>query len=887
MQRIVLRTIGIAAGLILAASTTFGNTPRDKKTSHEDHATSSTKPVAISDRIVRGNFNPNSDAKEKLGVRVARIVKREELPGGPWATGDINDYVLQSKEICVVVKGEICESQQDYPLRTGSIMDISFGDEKWDQFGGIDQWIFLDGNPSAIVFDTVSIKDFPKDEVAPCLMLTGHALENPDIEVVSIIRLAPNLPQLIVTTDYMNNSKKAIQASAEDRVNWGALPIFLGGHGIPAVGKPLTMETPWISGILDNFSLSIVNNSAIRLKTETLHNKSSVEYLSGKLEPKKVFEVTRSFLLTRGDMAPVLSYILASKKIDHGTLVGNVLVKEDKSPVENAQVEIRSITTKPDGKPFLPPFAITRTDATGAYKIDLPPGDYSVKTRALGHPTLPVNQVVVKVEPGKETRSDIEQRPYQTIVVEAFDSETSEPIPAKMRLEPAMDWEQLVRFGPDWVATGCGDTYYLKPGPNEVPRLYGEYIATFSRGPEYDIVTKKLGIYFDEIKPVRVSLRRVVPTYGALAVDFCEPTDIGPDSHTTAEDLVLAAAGEGVEVIVSGDINRVTDLQPAVKKLGLEKWISAFKGVHLSCQTPRMFGEFYVFPIRDNYDVSNLDQFVSVDRSPKEFFEAVRKRFPKTCIMVLDPLKKNSSYLSYYQMDMENENPPYAKDFSWDFDGIEAANGPSKLLRADVMRLIYSLSRNEQYVLPFGTSRSGQLNGGEPGSIRTYLRSGFDAPSQMNVGHLKLAFDNSNYFITNGPYVVHKMNGNWPPRMFSPRDGLLQEELEVYAAPWINVKLIASMSDGRQMRQATMRPTDTVKVFPYDEKTAKIYDWPLRTQDPKTGQVDMSDVFVNVVVEGSKIDKVYSKGGQEDNEVFALTPLSWIDGNGDEKYEFK
>ena len=599
----------------------------------------------------------------------------------------------------------------------------------------------------------------------------------------------------------------------------------------------------------------------------------------------------RTFIVSRGDMAPVSAHVLASKGFDHGYLRGVVTQTSDGKPIEGAEVVIGMWHRGKAGekrRSRLQPFALTRTDSQGRYQIPLPVGDFDVRARAPGRPLMPTVRVSVRVEQNQDppATQNIDLHDASQYTFEAVDAETGEPIPAKVRIEPGARTAP-VDLGPAWKADGARSVQYLRPGPNFVTMLGGQYRCTFSRGPEYDAVTTEVSLESGKPQTVRAELRRVVPTDGMVSVDLNLATEVSPSSRVSAEDLVLAAAGEGVEWIVSGDLGRVTDLNGAIRALGLEKWIRASAGVQLSYQRPRLFGEFYVFPIPPETSSEDLASLAGPATEPADFFKAVRKAFPGALISVVHPSYANASYLQYYGFDLDTARSSFGEDLSMDFDAVEVFDGKSPRVRDEGWKILERLLANGHFKIPLSSSKPTALYYDEPGYPRMYLVTGEDDVHRLSEADLVKAFREGRFFVTNGPIIRHDIDGSWVASPYSPSGGEFVEELQVLGAPWIRVNNVLVKKDGRNYRIFRMTPTEELVKFPRSEESGKPYKWSLHYPDPETHEERYPDAYAYVEIQGPVIEAVLSGQRRLRRPAYAVTAPLLLDINGDGAVRFE
>jgi len=130
----------------------------------------------------------------------------------------------------------------------------------------------------------------------------------------------------------------------------------------------------------------------------------------------------------------------------------------------------------------------------------------------------------------------------------------------------------------------------------------GSYDLVFSRGVEYSMKTISVKISGGEdIKIGPVKLKKVVDTSGFVSSDFHLHSIVSPDSAMRPERRVLAAAGEGMDIIQSSDHDFLINYAPYIEELAGEGivdkdgFITAITGQEVS---PNHIGHINLFPLK-------------------------------------------------------------------------------------------------------------------------------------------------------------------------------------------------------------------------------------------------------------------------------------------------
>ncbi|MBN1866990.1 hypothetical protein JW916_06825 [Candidatus Sumerlaeota bacterium] len=884
----------LLVGSVIAASP---QSDAEESDTGQSETTETLQSFLMPGELTPETFVAQSDAASRLGTRVARVVRRDELPGGPWASGDIGDYIVENEWIRAIVRNEKREGGGGVP-GGGGIVDVALRDQMWDSIGGIANYIGIDGKFEPVQYDRISIHETHSGggNAPAYLLLEGDVKGIKGFAVRTIMYAEPAKPRLVVATHCTNLTTQTVQINIVDRVCWGTLPPFVGAYGIPKYTDQTHLKTLWVCGTLDDFCLGIVNGQSNPISVSPLvMNTGAHSYARGKVPPGRTLQSIRTCIVSAGDMAPILEYLLSLKKIPSGVLEGRVTEGDEEEPVSDVQVEIRMMlrdekarsqeeeTTKKKST-YPVAFAITRPNEQGYYRIALPVGEYVLKTTGPGRLAMPFGQQTsFKIRAGRITTYNNRQDPPGKGVFSISDADTKKPIPGKVRFEPIPPTRELY-LGPDWKASGARNVAYLAPGWNEVAIAGGNFKCIFSAGPEYEVVEKTIRIPLGGSQRLKADLKRIAPAKGMISVDLDVATEISPSSRVSAKDLVLAAAGEGVEWLISGDLNRVTDLDDAIASQGLENFIRASRGVHLSYQYPRLFGEFFLFPLF-NATQDQIDRLAGPDSSPEDFFAAVRKLCPEILICVTDPVAIDMSYLQYYQVNSRTAESPFAKDFSMDFDALEVAAGKNWRMNDAAWETMESFTYAGYPKLPVASSRCTSLYFNEPGYPRLYVLTGEESPRRVSESRLAKLIRSGQYFLSNGPIIEQKIDDAVPTRTVTAHNGEIVHSMRVSAAPWVRVRDIRlNESLRRYPRQIMVTPGEEVLRYPFDEKSRAPYVWAMGKSKKSSG---VRDMFFSIRVQGLPIEPVLSRVQNESFRVFAATPPIMVDGNGDGKFDFE
>ena len=288
------------------------------------------------------------------------------------------------------------------------------------------------------------------------------------------------------------------------------------------------------------------------------------------------------------------------------------------------------------------PYSQDYPDVAGNLGGNLPPGIYAYRVQAGGRPLGPF--VKFEIAAGKRTFLDVTLSVPAWVQAIATDNDGI-PIPAKVSLLGKTDralTDAQRRSGAVFdLQAGEGTRFTdMLPDADPAQRAYiegtgytnadgrltmlarpGDYVAYFSRGLEYDVVSVPVHVEAGNVAQVGAKLTRVVDTRGWLSLDNHVHSIDSIDSRLVFEDRVRSAAGEGLEIAIATDHNFVSDWRPTVAAQGLEPWIASFPGIEF---TTLESGHFNSFPLA--YPTGPITHGAGnwQGRPPKELFASLR-----------------------------------------------------------------------------------------------------------------------------------------------------------------------------------------------------------------------------------------------------------------------
>jgi len=488
-----------------------------------------------------------------------------------------------------------------------------------------------------------------------------------------------------------------------------------------------------------------------------------------------------------------------------------------------------------------------------------------------------VSEQFLTVTKGTENSCTLHDQPQGALKVKIQDSKR-EFVPGKVTfigLEPTPSPyfrpENPVETGRDWERHK--NSIYPSQEGEEVKLPVGTYLITASRGPEYSLDKKVVEVLKDGNLDIVFVIDQVVDTSNLVSIDPHMHTQNSLDGALPVPTRVKSVIAEGVDVAVATDHNYITDYYPALKKLGLDKYLTVIPGNEV---THHGVIHFCTYPLKFRSEEENNSAIDPRAEEASLLFKASRQKNPEALLQVNHPRDKKYGYFNYYYLDPESA--AYALNtFDSSFDVLEVVNGPYNLNSDRVAVRDWLNLLNRGYYFPLvGSSDSHAADTEEPGYARTYVYYDGEKDEKMNRSAIMEALKKGHSFVSTGPVIEFKINGKYTcGDSFTAEKEKIHIILTVQSAPWVAVDEVRVIINGeRKMLFPVGTEEKLIQKF-YQEISLKLE----------------RDSYLAVEVLGKKslypvIQSLSKNGNIEDAPLpYALTNPVFIDVDGNGKFD--
>ena len=485
------------------------------------------------------------------------------LPSGKEADGILGDFVLRNDRVHALISGNLPQRRANmmhdrYDVIPGTLFDLDLAGAGNDQITS-----FRPGHLSGPV-SYVRIASDGSDGAA-AIETVRTAARGDGLYQRHVYRLEPGWQHVEILSTFHNESDQP--RKIQPRPVWKSPPAY---ERLAQFSKTWEVGAIRVADSIDPFDKR--SYAWAPLEGEGLSAlESEVELAPG--ESRKfgiALAVSDSPLAAYGQVASVLN--------PTGTVTGSALDQGGNPAVRSSllfNVEGTDLPLYPNG--------------SGRFSFPMPDGAYSVRFTDLGRPDQDLN---LQVSAGKTVSLDLSPPAASAIRFRIRDSRGN-PSPAKVQFL-GVDGTSTPYFGTDYRAHGCDHQYHTHDGAftQQVPP--GNYLLRITRGPEYNLVERRLSVEPGKTVAVEATLERAVDTTGWISTDYHAHSSPSGDNHCNTYDRIINFAAEQLEFIPTTEHNRIYDWQPYIDELGLGDLLRTVVGIELTGQGQH----FNSFPLK-------------------------------------------------------------------------------------------------------------------------------------------------------------------------------------------------------------------------------------------------------------------------------------------------
>ncbi|MBI3735953.1 hypothetical protein HY256_05525 [Candidatus Sumerlaeota bacterium] len=827
-----------------------GTAPTAKETSFE----SVVKPAAET------TFNATAVKATAVPTPVLKVLREQVLRLEPQSVGSANisildtfsnapagtvssarpgDYVLSNGKVSLFF-ASVRPRENDKPIEValsytnrrhpGALTDVLAGDTKVDIINEFTQGYGTDLQGPIVEYDSAEFVTRSGDEAkaasvdgsavkgaAVGLRLTGSTASGPDqeIRIQTTYWLAPDETRVSVETKVLEGFAEAPIADVAD---FGPSIVIADIHGNMS-SQPTELSVEWYAAQLGRLAMGVgVFGGA---KFNGIFAGSQSRCCARKISEGSQTEFRdRWIFLGNGSYSSVTDQIFTQGQNDRpiGTFTGKVLDKVEKKPAPGTFVDLfwydRAI-----GPADRRLFTRVNTDAEGAFSCVVPilnkeenvsrffPGTGS-RSRQSG-----LSQRSIVVKPGATVeREELLVGQPAILNIKVYDSKTSKPLAARVRFDAVHPAPNSV-FGSIETPSGYANSFYVPREGTKVEMSQGVYTLNVSHGISYNITQADVQMAAGLETEAEIGLDMVSPTPGFIGVEVGAMPKATRGCSLSPEDVVLMCAGEGIQWIVSGDLETITDFAPAIAKMGCQDLLGASRGFRTILPKHPEWGEFLIYPVGPGaLDPKQArEQWKDVDDAV-QFIATLRKLYPGAMVEVVypyaDPLGHAIEPGGYfyvnkwnvYEMGFTDSKRPVPIEMNVDAVNLFAPRGGWQFEWDKDFLFINTLRKRFYIPVPVSNTRIPFVS--EPGYPRLLVRVDQDEPAKVTEEALFQALRAGRWEVSSGPFLDLRADGRREGDKYQPAKKAFTK-IKLTSPEWAATTNIMACLDGVMLWKET------------------------------------------------------------------------------------
>lgn len=381
------------------------------------------------------------------------------------------------------------------------------------------------------------------------------------------------------------------------------------------------------------------------------------------------------------------------------------------------------------------------------------------------------------------------------LVVRIKDSDDGKPLPGRITIvDSSGNLAALVSPANAKVAVRPG-VIYTSDGEAAVGLLPGTYTVYATRGFEYGLAQETVALRPSSAATIDLRIRREVQTPGWVCSDTHVHTfTYARHGDATIDERAITLAGEGIELPISTEHDRLVDLSGAALRVGARAWFTPVIGDEVTTAK----GHFNIFPVEllapvPNNNITDWPELIRQFRST-----------PGVQVVVLNhPRNIHNQFQPFAETNFNAVTGFNRRGFEFNFDAIEVAN--SSALQSDWMasyRDWFALLNYGCRVTAVGSSDGHDVSRYIVGQGRTYIACDDSNPAAIQVAQACRNLRHGRALVSLGLLTDMRVDGKYRVGDLATNlESKVQVSVTVSAPSWVKADRIELFANGSKIRE--------------------------------------------------------------------------------------
>ncbi|HEY1861224.1 MAG TPA: CehA/McbA family metallohydrolase, partial [Gemmataceae bacterium] len=451
-------------------------------------------------------------------------------------------------------------------------------------------------------------------------------------------------------------------------------------------------------------------------------------------------------------------------------------------------------------------YGTARSDAWGWVRADLPLEKFTLTCKTPGRATVQRDLDLTKLKQNDVVNTEYELEMASLVVAEITD-ERGGPIPCKVAFKGKGDTASP-NWGPPNARQAVVNLFYSENGRFTLPINPGDYEATVSYGPEYDMVRVPLTVEKSKKVPLKAALKRAFRTPGWVSADFHSHSTPSGDNTTDQRGRVLNLLCEHIEFAPCTEHNRIDSYTPHLKALGVEKLMGTCSGIELT-GVPLPLNHQNAFPLKMKPRTQD-NGAPTIDIDPQKQIRRLAEWDEHAEKLV----QQNHPDIGWLFFDKDGDGTPdegYKDGFAF-MNVIEVhpihevlTAAPTRVYadpmgkRVEYNHTIFNWLQllNQGVRIPGVVNTDAHYNFHGSGGLRNYIRCDATTPGDIDPLQIVRHAKKGHIVMSNGPFLDVKLNDAIPGDDLRLEGGKGKLAIRVSCPNWLDIDRVQVLLNGR------------------------------------------------------------------------------------------
>lgn len=714
-------------------------------------------------------------------------------PAGKEADCILGDYAFRSDRLMIVVAQPLPTRNANMTVKQvgGCVIDLTLAANPNDQLSA-----FYPGMRRHVFTKAEITQAGGKKVVLVCTAPAQAAKTEPKADAQPEVRLEYELedgqPFLLVRSIFKNTFDSPLDFALEDDLR---------ADDFDQKVKAGPADLFWVHDHYFQQAYGLLaDKHALRSRSDK--RTSVIQYVpeksdvsTVKLQPGQTYELVRrlipgsSVLAVKGEAARLRGQALVR--------CGWHLVDPLYKPVAGVDVTLKQDDTV---------YGTARSDAWGWVRADLPLEKFALTCKTPGRTTLQRDLDLTKLKQNDVVNTEYELETPSLVVAEITD-EKGGPIPCKVAFKGKGDTSSP-NWGPPNAQQAVVNLFYSENGRFTVPINPGEYEATVSYGPEYDVVRVPLAVEKSKKIALNAVLKRAFRAPGWVSADFHSHSTPSGDNTTDQRGRVLNLLCEHIEFAPCTEHNRIDSYTPHLKALGVEKLMGTCSGIELT-GIPLPLNHQNAFPLKMKPRTQD-NGAPTVDLDPQKQIRRLAEWDEHAEKLV----QQNHPDIGWLFFDKDGDGTPdegYKDGFA--FMNVIEVHPIHEVLTAAPTRVYADMTGkkieynhtifnwlqllNQGVRIPGVVNTDAHYNFHGSGGLRNYIRCDATTPSDIDPLQIVRHAKKGHIVMSNGPFLDVKLNDAIPGDDLRLEGGKGKLSIRVSCPNWLDIDRVQVLLNGR------------------------------------------------------------------------------------------